>query len=70
MFDNKKGMQVKMRHILVADDEKNMRWALKKALFNDGYVIDEAENGAVALNKFESSIYDLIILDIKMRLQI
>ncbi|MGF7398959.1 sigma-54 dependent transcriptional regulator [Thermoanaerobacterium thermosaccharolyticum] len=55
-----------MRHILVADDEKNMRWALKKALFNDGYVIDEAENGAVALNKFESSIYDLIILDIKM----
>lgn len=55
-----------MKRVLVADDEKNMRWALKKALLNDGFIIDEAENGQDALNKFDANIYDLIILDIKM----
>lgn len=52
--------------ILIADDEANMIWALKRALGKEGYEIVSAENGEEALEMFSKQEPDLVILDIKM----
>jgi DNA-binding NtrC family response regulator len=52
--------------ILIVDDEKNMRWALKKALQNKVYAVYEAEDGEDALKQFKEIDPDLILLDIRM----
>lgn len=53
------------KKILIADDEKNMRWALEKALSKEGYEISLAENGEDVINKLIDKP-DLIIMDINM----
>lgn len=55
-----------MKTILIADDEKNMRWILKNALSTSGYKVIEAADGAEALEKFSSEYPDLVLLDLKM----
>ncbi|AOY74807.1 sigma-54-dependent transcriptional regulator [Clostridium formicaceticum] len=55
-----------MKKILVVDDEKNMRWAIKKALQKEAYKICEAANGLEAIEKFQEEIPDLILMDLKM----
>ncbi|OLS01977.1 sigma-54-dependent transcriptional regulator [Tissierella creatinophila] len=52
--------------ILIADDEVNMIWALKKALTKEGYEIISAEDGLGALDSFKKHEPDLVILDLKM----
>lgn len=54
------------KRILIIDDEKNMRWAIKKALEKEGYNIYEAENGQDGLEKLEEIYPDLILLDLRM----
>lgn len=54
------------KKILIIDDERNMRWALKKALEKSKYKIYEAENGINGLIKLEETYPDLILLDLKM----
>lgn len=54
------------KRILVADDEKNMRWALQKALSKEGYLVDLAEDGQEALERLRTELPDLAILDYKM----
>lgn len=54
------------KRILVADDEKNMRWALQKALAKEGYLVDLAEDGQAALERVRTELPDLVILDYKM----
>jgi len=54
------------KRILIIDDEKNMRWAINKALEKEGYIIFEASNGQEGLNKFEEIYPDLILLDLRM----
>lgn len=53
------------RKILIADDEPNMIWALKKALVKEGYEIISADNGENAVEKLKEEP-DLIIMDLKM----
>ena len=48
------------------DDEDDIRLVLRAALEKRGYIVDEAENGSVALQKIASSRPDLVILDIMM----
>lgn len=54
------------QRILVVDDEERIRRLLRMYLEREEYVIDEAENGNIALMKALESDYDLILLDIMM----
>ena len=53
--------------ILVTDDEKSIRNALREILEFEGYTVLEAENGDTALKTIESERVDLVMLDIKMK---
>lgn len=55
-----------MKKILIADDEKNMRWILEKNLKDEGFLIIAAKDGEEAFNMFLDSDPDMIILDYKM----
>ncbi len=52
--------------ILIADDEPNMIWALKRALTKEGYEVLSVENGEEAVETFKEQEPDLVILDLKM----
>lgn len=54
------------KKILIADDEKNMIWALKKAFKNEDYKIITAPNGIEAVEKATSHTPELVLLDFKM----
>jgi DNA-binding NtrC family response regulator len=55
-----------MPTILIADDEKNIRSTLARALRLEGYQALEAEDGAAALGKLSGGDVDLLILDLEM----
>lgn len=55
-----------MSTILIVEDEKNQREILQEFLENKGYKTIGAESGEEALKKFESGIFDAILLDIKL----
>jgi len=55
-----------MGKILIVDDEKAARFGMKKALLKEQWVIEEAENGIVALQKIEQGNIDLVFLDLNM----
>lgn len=54
-------------NILVTDDEKSIRNALREILEFEGYNVSEADNGESALKTIESERVDLVMLDIKMK---
>ncbi|MBF4509472.1 MAG: sigma-54-dependent Fis family transcriptional regulator [Aeromicrobium sp.] len=55
-----------MRRVLVADDEKNMRWVLREALEAEGYEVTEAADGKEALSAVADQEPDVLVLDHKM----
>lgn len=55
-----------MAKILIIDDERSIRNALKDVLEFEGYVIELAEDGMKGLEMVKSVKYDLIFCDIKM----
>ena len=54
------------RRVLVIDDEADIRESLELLLTAENYHVELAENATVGLQKFESSAYDLILLDLMM----
>src|SRR5207244_3076884 len=58
-----RGLPVPGKTILVVDDEPGVASILAEALTRDGYMVDTAPNGAVALEKLGAQTYDLIISD-------
>jgi two-component system response regulator AtoC len=52
--------------ILVVDDEKLIRWSLRKNLARAGYQVLEAENGDRALEVLDDEGADLVLLDVRM----
>ena len=52
--------------LLVVDDELLIRNVIKEYALNEGYTVDESEDGNEAIEKFEENNYDLIIMDIMM----
>ena len=52
--------------ILIADDERAIRYSLKEILEMEDYQVDTAENGIEAVEKAEKEKYDAIFCDIKM----
>jgi two-component system response regulator MprA len=53
-------------HILVVEDDHAVRDALERALSFEGYTVDVARDGAVALSMIREGEYDLIVLDVMM----
>jgi len=53
--------------ILITDDEKSIRNALREILEFESYSVLEAENGEQALSTIRSEAIDLVMLDIKMK---
>jgi len=55
-----------MTKILVVDDAAFMRSMLRRILEDEGYEVQEAPDGDVAIKKYKESKYDLITMDIVM----
>ena len=55
------------KNILICDDAAFMRMMIKDILTKNGYnVVGEAENGAIAVDKYKELKPDLTLLDITM----
>ena len=54
------------RRILVVDDDHDNRRLVAATLVHEGYVVENAENGAIALEKCDKFNPDLLLLDINM----
>jgi DNA-binding response OmpR family regulator len=54
-------------HILIVDDEPNIRIILERTLRGDGYLLDTASDGEDALRKIQQNRYDLFLLDLQMQ---
>ena len=54
-----------MNRVIVADDEKYIRWIISETIKESCHVI-EVENGRECLAKFESEEPDLVVLDLRM----
>ena len=55
------------KNILICDDAAFMRMMIKDILTKNGYnVIGEAENGAKAIEKYNETKPDLVLMDITM----
>jgi len=55
-----------MASILVVDDEKSIRFALREILEDEHYKVEEANDGVDALKKLSSTSFDAVLCDIKM----
>lgn len=55
-----------MSKILVIDDEKSIRRALREILEFEEFEVEEAENGKEGLEKAKNEAFDMIFCDIKM----
>ena len=55
-----------MPHILIVEDEPNMRLGLKDNLEFEGYEVDYAPDGESGLAKILDNPYDLVLLDVMM----
>ena len=54
------------RHILVVDDDKELRALLSDFLARSGYRVSVAQNGAAMIQTLSAARIDLVILDIMM----
>ncbi|MEO2168574.1 MAG: response regulator, partial [bacterium] len=52
--------------ILVADDERSIRWVLKESLTSAGHEVIEVSNGREALDRLREENIHLAFLDIRM----
>jgi len=61
MADNKKLWQ-----ILLIEDDDRLRTTLRKLLEQEGYMVQDAEEGAAGLSLFQKNPADLVITDLIM----
>lgn len=55
-----------IKNIYIADDEANIRIAIKTFLENAGYSVKDFENGDLLLSAFDENPADLVVLDVMM----
>lgn len=55
-----------MAHILIIDDEKNIRYTLREILEYEKFQVSEAKDGEEGLEMLRQKNYDLTLCDIKM----
>src|SRR5579875_1969061 len=53
-------------HVLVVEDERRLAGLLKRALDEEGHVVDISYDGAEALDMAQATAYDLIVLDLML----
>lgn len=53
-------------HILVVDDEPQIRRVMRVSLSAQGYLVNDAKTGDEALEKIREERYDLILLDVNL----
>ncbi|HXE98452.1 MAG TPA: sigma-54 dependent transcriptional regulator [Dongiaceae bacterium] len=56
----------KNQHILIIDDEENLRHMLSVMLARQGYRTEQAADGEEGLNRLSDNVYDYILCDIRM----
>lgn len=52
--------------ILVVDDEDTLRTVLSQELKGEGYDVDTAADGQIAIDTLKNKLFELVLLDIKM----
>lgn len=57
----------KSSHILIVDDDKNIRKSLSESLKDEGFLVTAVESGASSLKFIENENVDVVLLDIWMR---
>jgi YesN/AraC family two-component response regulator len=55
-----------LNSLLIIDDEKEVRNSLSTILEDEGYLVETAENGKNALQKCETTSFDLALVDINL----
>jgi DNA-binding NtrC family response regulator len=55
-----------MGHILIIDDDEQLRKMIRKTMEQAGHRVDELENGSKAMERYCENHYDVIITDIIM----
>jgi len=55
-----------IKKIYIADDEANIRSAIKTFLENAGYMVKDFENGDLLLAAFAETPADMVVLDVMM----
>jgi DNA-binding NtrC family response regulator len=59
-------MKTETISILVVDDEETFLQLVKALLSNEGYKVEVAKDGVLAINALQQQIFDLVLLDIKL----
>ena len=59
-------VQSEVMQILLAEDHKQLAELTRRALTEDGYMIDVAYDGQEAIDKFDINSYDVVVLDIML----
>lgn len=54
------------KRILIVEDDQFLREFYQELLTDEGYLVDPAADGDIALQKIQSNQYDLILLDIML----
>lgn len=63
---NRKPIFVKMKKILIIDDDKLARRILKQFSFHEGFEVEEATDGDEAIKMLKKNEYSIIFCDIYM----
>jgi len=64
--DRSGSRNIRALKILLADDYETNRIIVKLYLKDRPHIIDEAENGEIALKKFKANKYDIVLMDMQM----
>lgn len=59
-------MNKEIKRILLVEDDEALRFIVKDNLEQHDYIVDVAEDGAIALELFAKSNFDLILLDVML----
>jgi DNA-binding NtrC family response regulator len=59
-------MEKELISVLIIDDQKEIRFTLSKILADEGYSVEEAENGKQALKICQKYYFDAALLDIEL----
>jgi len=53
-------------HVLVVDDDSHIAASLRRALIYEGYAVEVAPDGAMALNRARERMPDLVVIDVML----
>ena len=52
--------------VLVVDDDNGVRNMLRSVLENEGYLVEDVENGKGAIKACEKSVFDVALIDVEL----